>query len=136
FEDCLDLVMLIRALCFYVEVGFRSISERLEEMEKHFCRHFTYFLAGEGRIPDQPGPPTEVDRRLCQAIVHGQTEPIASEPPFVAQRFRHSLTQGKGRIFDGVVLVNVQVALHGDGQVDTTVSRQLVEHVVEESYSG
>ena len=49
---------------------------------------------------------------------------------FVAECFAKRFTQADGNIFDGVVGVDVQVALGFDFKVKPTVLAKLVEHVV------
>ena len=39
-------------------------------------------------------------------------------------------------VFDGVVLVYVEVAFGGDGEIERTVARDEIEHVIEEANAG
>jgi hypothetical protein len=55
---------------------------------------------------------------------------------FVANRFGHGLAQGNAHVFYRVVAVDVQIARGLDFQIDQTVARNLVEHVVKETNTG
>ena len=131
-EDTLNLMMLVSALGLNVEIHLSRIAETLEEMEEHLSRHLTDFLAVECGIPHQPGPAAEVERHLTETIVHGQTEAITLDATLVAQSLEQALAKHDSRVFDGVVLVNIQVADCMHLEVDIAVMADLVEHVIKE----
>ena len=54
----------------------------------------------------------------------------------VAQRLREGLAQGQGHVFQGVVRIDLQVALRLDLQVKQAVHGHLGQHVVEERQPG
>src|SRR5215217_2493346 len=101
-------------------------------MIKHFCRHITYLFTLKLRVPDYPGPATKINRRLCQTVVHWQAKTISFQAQFIAYRLRKSLTQSNTGILNGMVLINMQVAIRFDAQVYTTMTGNLVQHVVKE----
>src|SRR4051812_23248225 len=55
---------------------------------------------------------------------------------FVANGAREGLAKGNADVLDGVVAVNVQVALRLDFEVQHAVARDLIEHVLEEGQAG
>jgi hypothetical protein len=57
-------------------------------------------------------------------------------PALVAKRLGKRLAERDAGILDGVVVVDVEVALRADGQVDQAVAGELVQHVVEEADAG
>jgi hypothetical protein len=57
-------------------------------------------------------------------------------PRLSAQGLIDGLAQGDAGVLDGVVLVDIEVALALYLQVDAAVPPYLVEHVVEEAYAG
>jgi len=71
-ENSFNLVMLILPLRLDVQVHTGSITEALEEVQEHFCRHLPYPFPMEISIPHQPGAPAEVKGDAAQAIVHRQ----------------------------------------------------------------
>jgi hypothetical protein len=48
----------------------------------------------------------------------------------------HRFTEGDAGVFDGVVLVDVEVATRDEIEVESAVPRDLLEHVVEEANAG
>ena len=116
-----------------VEIHAGRIAERLEEMEEHLGGHVAYLLATESGFPHQPRTSPEVEGDPAQRVVHGQGEAVTGNAPLVAQSPGKGLAQHQGRILDGVVLVDLQVACDIDPKVDPGMTPQLVEHVVEET---
>lgn len=85
----------------------------------------------------QVGAAGEVDGHLGQRLVQRHravAEPVDAD--LVAERLLEGGAQGQGSVLDGVVGVDVQVALGLHGEVEETVAAQLVEHVVVEPDAG
>ena len=61
---------------------------------------------------------------------------VAAYAFFVADGLRYRLAQGDTDVFHRVVSVNMQIASGFDGQVDQTMARDLVQHVVKKTYAG
>ena len=55
---------------------------------------------------------------------------VAGHAFFIADCFAEGFTQGNADIFDGMVIVDMQVAFALDVQVDQPMSGDLVEHVL------
>ncbi len=94
---------------------------------------------GRGHLdrPHKIGPPRQVERGAHLRIVHRQmTLAIAADPALVAQRLRQRLTQRDAGILHRVVVVDMKVAGGAHGHVDQRMTRQLVQHVVEEPNAG
>ena len=85
FENALNFVMLVLAFSTNVEIHLGSITETLEEMEKHLGRHLTNALTMELGIPDEPGTTAEVETNAAQAIIHRQSITIAFDAAFVTE---------------------------------------------------
>ncbi|KAG1086048.1 hypothetical protein G6F40_014037 [Rhizopus arrhizus] len=94
--------------------------------------HVAHPLALELALAHEVRASAEIQRGAGQRFIHRQSEAVAANAAFVAQCFAQRLPQGKTRVFDGVVLVDVQVALGLDVQREATVLSDLFEHVVEE----
>jgi hypothetical protein len=62
------------------------------------------------------------------------TEPLDART--VTPGLRQRLPEGDPGVLDGVVLVDLQVAVGVDGEVQATVAAELVEHVIEERDTG
>ena len=62
--------------------------------------------------------------------------PVAADAGLVAQRFSNGLAQADAHVFDGVMLIDVQIADGLEFQVDRRMFGQEREHVVEEAHAG
>ena len=135
-EDALYLVVLVLPFGTDVEVHAGGVAQALEEVEKHLGRHFTDLLALELSIPHQPGTAAEVEGHLAQTVVHRQAVAVALNAALVAKSLQQTFAESQCRVLDGVVLVDLEVALGVNGEVHHAVLAYLLEHVVEESQSG
>jgi hypothetical protein len=85
----------------------------------------------------QPRPAGEVEHHARQRFVQRHVSVAeATHAGLVADRFGHRLAEGDANVLDGVVSIDVQVALGLDLEVEHAVARDLVEHVLEERQAG
>jgi len=61
---------------------------------------------------------------------------VATQAPLVTQRARQGLAQRDADVLNRVVRIDVQVTTRNDVEVDQSVPRDLLEHVVEEGHAG
>ncbi len=88
-------------------------------------------------LPHQVGAARQVDGDAGERLVDRDlrvTEPL--DAGAVAPRLGERLPERDADVLDGVVLVDLQVAVGVDGQVEPAVPAELVEHVVEERHAG
>ncbi len=116
-EDALDLVVLVLAFGLDVEVDAGGIGERLEEVMEHLGGDIAYLFAMELGIPDEPGTATEVEGDLAEAIVHGEAEAVSADAALVAEGLEDAFAESDAGVLDGVVLIDVEIALDVDGEV-------------------
>ena len=57
-------------------------------------------------------------------------------PRLAAQRFVERLSQHDADIFDGVMLIDIEVALGFELQIEAAVMGEEFQHVIEETDSG
>ena len=70
------------------------------------------FSAGNADAPDEIGPAGNVERSAGQGLVHRQIGmSVARDAALIAQRLRDRLAKRNAAILDGVMLIDVQVAL-------------------------
>ena len=105
-------------------------------MQKHFRGHVADFLPIENGIPHQPGSAAKIESHRTKTIVHGQAEAVTFYASLVAQSPGDGLTESDAGIFDGMMLIDVEVAFAAYHQIHARVPGNLVEHVVEKSYAG
>jgi hypothetical protein len=119
----------------YVSPG--AGSESLEEIFQQLGLKVADALRLNGRPHYEVGAATQVNSRHRQRFVHGHDEvACAVDAPFVAQRLAHSLAQDQTRIFDGVVLIDVQIAPRSQIQIEATVASEEFQHVIEKTNAG
>ena len=93
--------------------------------------------AGEVHVEDERRPAGEVDRDLGQGLVHRHDRPaVAVDAALVAECLLDRLAEDDADVFDGVVRIDLQIALGVDVEVDQAVPREQVEHVIEEPDAG
>ena len=93
--------------------------------------------AGEVDVVDESGAAGEVDDNAAQGFVKrnvGMT--VAADAGFAAQGLFQGLSEYDADVFDGVVVVDVQVAFAGDVEVDHAVAGDLGKHMLKEGYAG
>src|SRR5262245_6855972 len=137
-EGGLGLVMRVRpAQVVHVQRHLRVVHEALEEFVHQVDVELADPRPDERDVELEPRPPREVDHHARERLV--ERDVGVPEPAYallVADRLRHRLAEGDPDVLDGVVGVDVQVALRLDVEVEQAVARDLVEHVVEERHAG
>jgi len=120
-----------------VEVHLGGVGERAEGFGDEFDIEGFDFFGGEGDVEDEGGAAGEVEGDGGEGVFHGDGGPaIAENADFVAEGLVEGGAQDQRDVFDGVVVINVGVALGGQGEVDQGVLGEVGEHVVEEGDAG
>ena len=113
------------------------IDQALEELTHQVDIEFADGCAREGHVEDQARPPGQIHHHARQGFVERHIGmAVTAQALLVAQRLGERLADGDADILDGVMRVDVQIALRLDVQVDHAVARDLVQHVVEETDAG
>ena len=90
-----------------------------------------------GTFITRPGAAGEIDHHPRQRLVERHVGvAVADQAALVADRLADRLAEGDADVLDGVVAVDVQVALGLDLEIDQAVAGDLLEHVVEEADAG
>ena len=86
---------------------------------------------------DQRRAAAEVDGDDGEGFVHGQDEVAGAVDAFaVAEGFGEELAEDDADVFDGVVLVDVEIAIGFELEVEAAVFGEELQHVVEEADAG
>src|SRR5207248_11718879 len=79
----------------------------------------------------------EIDRGEAKRLVHSHQELAGAQDTFlISQRLVECFTESDPDIFNRVVLIDIEIALAGELQIESPVSRKQLEHVIEEADSG
>ena len=120
-----------------MKVGSGVVYEAIEEIRNQFglkiadeARFHAVFVRKRGASP-------EVDGDDRERFVHREHEITGAIDSFaIAQSFGEELTDYNAGVFDGVVLIDVEIAVGFESQVEGSVFREQLEHVVEEADAG
>ena len=97
----------------------------------------TDFGAGDMEVGFQVASAGEVKGAENQGFVHGNDGvAVAGDAGFVADGLFQGRAEGDADIFNGVVVVDVEIAFGGDADTEQAVAGDLGEHVVEEADAG
>ena len=82
-------------------------------------------------------PAAEIDRRDRQRLVHRHHEIAgAIDAALVADRREHRFAERDADVFDGVMLIDVEIAGGLHLQIEPAVARDQIEHVIEKADAG
>jgi len=109
----------------------------MEEFLEQFGIHLAHLVAGEIDLPDQVGALAEVKARTAERLVHRDIGVAkARDAGKIAQRLEDRLADDDACILDGMVHVDVQVALAAHSEVDGGMLGKAFQHVIEEADTG
>ena len=115
FEDGFDLVVVGAAIHgLDVDVGARAAGKALEEV----CHQFGLQIADEARahfcVHSEVRPAAQVNGRDGEGLVHGHDEIAgAQDATLVAERAVKGLAERDADVFNGVVLIDIKIAVAG-----------------------
>jgi len=113
-----------------------------------FNRHYGDFCTGADTILDSfelfdshewesGGATPKIDRGNCQCFVHRHHKITgAHDATLVSQSAGKRLAQSDAYVFHGVMLVNVEVAIGLELEIESSVTREKLQHVVEKTNAG
>src|SRR6185369_5576756 len=123
-----DMMVILSMEIFDVERDPRRSRKGVEPVLEELGIHLAQARGGELRLPYEEGAPGNVERDARQRLVHrriGAAE--AGNALAVAKRLRNRLADRDRAVFGGVMLIDMQIALHRRLQIDQRVARKLLE---------
>ena len=122
---------------FQVHVGARGRRETFEEVLHQFRLQVADARDLELQVYDGERPARQVDGGDGQRFIHRHHEVAgAVDPALRADGFRDRRTEREAGIFDGVMLVDVEISGRLQFQVEPAVAREQLQHVIEKSHAG
>ena len=130
-----------------MQVHLGVVDHGVEELFHQLHVEHADLLAGDGGRVDAVTHPVgfeyvcraarEVQRHPGEGFVHGHRRvAVAFDAALVAQRLRQGFAQGDAHVFDGVVVVDVGVAVTSDLERKPAVLGHVGEHVVKKAHAG
>src|SRR5437667_7040102 len=108
-----------------VQRGAQGLGEGPEEMRHQFGGQIADTLAVEPSFPYEIGPAGYVEGYLRLRLVHREQKPVAGDAALVAQRFAQRRAQRESAVLDGVVFVDLKIALAREVQRESAMPRDL-----------
>ena len=113
------------------------IDEALEEFVHQLGVEGADHAGGEGDVELKARAAGQIHHHPGQGLVQGHVGvAVTGQTLLVANGLRKGLAQGDAHVLDRVVAVDVQVTGTFDLDVETAVTGDLVEHVIEETDTG
>jgi len=89
------------------------------------------------KVHDGVRTTAQIDGGHRQGFIHRHDEIAgAVDPLAISQRLQHRLAQHDTDVFDGVMLVNVEIAGRRQRQVEAAMPGEQLQHVIEEANAG
>ena len=108
-----------------MQVGPRVLRKGYEKIGKQLDCQVTNFAHANSIFVNCQSAASQIYRSHCQGFVHRHYEITgAVNADSFAQRAIEQLSQNNTHVFDGVVLIHVQVAFGGQFEVKPAVSRK------------
>jgi len=119
-----------------MNIGLGSLRETLKKIFRQFHLEIADALGRDLRLHDAIGPAAEIDCGGCERFVHGHQEIARSQNAELgAKRFLYGFTERDADVFDGVMLVHIQIAVGVHIQIKCAMPRNQLEHVIEKADS-
>ena len=136
-EGSLGQVVVVAPGSRHVDRGAGRARERLEGMVDELERQAADPFAAERQVDDRVRPAAEVQHGADERLVHRHRAlPKPGDPRAIAERLGERRSDDERDVLDGVVLVDLQVAIGGHGEVEQAVMGHRPEQVVEEPDPG
>src|SRR5690554_6847771 len=109
----------------------RVVGKALKELPSQIDVEATDVGPGERYVVKQPGTAGEINYHAGEGFIQRHVGvAVATHAGFIAHSGGEGLAQGDADILDGMVVVDVHVAVTMDVEVDQAVTGDLVQHVV------
>ena len=120
-----------------MHVGMRPARKSFEEIKNQFRLQIAHQPRLHLGVDHRRGASGKIHRRQTQSLIHRHHEISgAQNASLVAQGLGESLPQHDANIFDGVVLIDIEVAGRFQFQIEAAMVREQFQHVIEEADAG
>src|SRR5271155_5788885 len=136
-EGRLDNVMRVAA-ADQVEVQVHSdfVGQRLHKVVHQLGLEVADSLLADGDVVAEVRAPADIDNRRTDGLVERHRRfAEALDPRTISQRIPKRPPDDDPHVFDRMMVVYVQIAAGGDLQIEESVARKALEHVIEERHA-
>src|ERR1700733_9719640 len=136
-EGRLDNVMRVAAADqVEVQVHPDFVGQRLHKVVHQLRLEIADTLLGDGDVVAEVRAPADIDNRRTDGLVERYRRLAeALYPCTIAQRIPKGPSDYDSDVFDRVMVVYLQIAAGSDLQIEESVSRKALEHVIEERHA-
>lgn len=120
-----------------MHVGAGAAGKAVEEVMDELGLEIAHEAGADPGFEDNGGSAAEIDGSQPEGFIHRHKEITGAVDSFlVAQGHVECLAQCDANVFNGVVLVNVEIAGTAQLQIESTMAREELKHVIEETDPG
>ena len=120
-----------------MDVRSRTACKTLEEIRHQLALKISNEASADLRVDSERGTTTEVDGGDGESLIHGHQEVSRTQDPsLIAQCAIKGFTQRYTYIFNRMVLVHIEITVALEAQIEGTVPREKLQHVVKETNAG
>src|SRR5918999_4211552 len=113
------------------------VDEALEEVIEQVHIKITYPCARELYLELKPRPAGTIEHHPRERLIQRHIGlSIAADTSLVAQGLGKGLAKGDSDVFDGVMRIDVQIALSFNVKVEHPMPRHLIQHVIKKRQAG
>ena len=115
-----------------VQIKLRCLRKRSPEVFSELDRKVSNHLPSRRHFVDEKEPTRQIDHRPAQRLIHRYNcFTVTIDPGFVAERLNEGLAQRDRDVFDGMMIVDLEIAFARHLQVEQSVFGKELEHVFE-----
>ena len=120
-----------------MDIGAGGLREALKEIFGQLGLEIADEFRGDLGVADAVGSATEIDGGCGQRFVHRHQEISgAQDAALVAEGLHDRFTERDASIFDGVMLIDVEIAFRFQTEIEGAMTRDEIEHVIEKANAG
>lgn len=134
-EDGLgDMVIILAADAMDVEGDSGMGRERAEKLADVLGAECADALSDKWALKGQDAAPTDVHRHENEGLVHRGMEARVALNRIRLKRLAESPTQHDADILDGVMVIDVQIALDREAQIELAMEGKLLQKMIEKAH--
>ena len=120
-----------------VDVGARARGEAVEEIVNELRLQVANHADLDLQVDHRVGTAAQVDGHDGEGFIHRHDEVTrAVDALAVTERLQHRLAENDSHVLDRVMLIDVQVTVALSVEIETAVTREQLQHVIEEADAG
>ena len=120
-----------------VHCDLRVIDKTVKKLTDQIHVKRANACAGKWRIEHQPRPTRKINHHARERLIERHIGvAVTHHAALVANRLREGLPERDTNVLNRVVVIDVRVAIGRHAQIHQTMTRDLVEHMVEKRHAG